>query len=98
MADPALLGASAVTIPEQQVWEAEVLDSATARTDKVRCRRPRDRQAATDPMPFTPLTDLAVGTFYPKRGDRAIFVYPVNGPPWILSFLPAPDAAPDVPA
>lgn len=98
MANPARLGPGAVTVPPQQVWEGEVLDSAEAGTDLIRCRRPSDPQAATDPMPFTPLTDLAVGTFYPKRGDRAIFVYPVNGPPWILSFRPAPGATPDIPA
>ncbi len=99
MANPARLGPAAVAIPPAELFEAEVLDNASAEGQEVRCVRPNvDPGSATDPMPWNPVA-RADGFHFPKRGDRALLAYPEKGRgrPVIVQFFPAPDAAPDVP-
>jgi len=95
MDDVRQLGPSAVSSRSPEVFDGLVLDNATAPGQEVRCTRSSDPQAATDPMPWTPYS-VPAGWFYPKRGDRAVLGYPVDGPPVILEWWPAADAAPDV--
>ena len=78
------------------VFDFEILDDATGPGQEVRCRHRDDPTRATDPMPFTPYTITAEGTWYPKRGERAIVLEPVNGPPVITDWWPAAGRVPDV--
>lgn len=96
MDDPRQLGAGAVSMPPSPLFNGEILDDATEPGQEVRCIRPGvDRQAATDPMPWKPYV-TPVGFFYPKRGNRAVLDYPIDGPPVISSWWPSADAVPDV--
>lgn len=96
MADITQLGPGASPQPTVQAFDGEILDSVAELGEEVRCVRPElDPNAATDPMPWNPIS-LPAGFFYPKQGDRAVFVYPDGGPPVILEFFPRSDV-PDVP-
>lgn len=97
MADPAELDPRAVPEADQLIHEAVVLDNANAWDDEVRCVFPSEGEhLATDPMRFTPFPHPD-GLYYPKRGNRALVVDPVNGPEVIDSFWPQATAEPDVP-
>lgn len=97
MPNPAELSPSAVEIPDPQLHEAVVLDDAKAFGEEVRCSRPElDALLADDPMPWTPITVAGLGTFYPKKGDRATIAFPDGGMPVISQFFPAVGAVPDV--
>lgn len=96
MTDPAHLSPSAVTIPPPELHEAIVHDNASADREEVRCIVPsKDQSAATDPMPWMPYVTPA-GVFYPKRDDRAILGFPIDGPPLILYWQPKA-TEPDIP-
>jgi hypothetical protein len=99
MDDPRQLGAGAVARSSAQIFDGLILDDAVGPGRAVRCTRPRvDSNAATDPMPWKPFTAISAGgEFWPKRGDRAVLVYPIDGPPVIVEWWPAEDAVPDVP-
>lgn len=99
MDDPRQLGPGAIGRSSPPIFDGLILDDATAPDQEVRCTRPRvDPAAATDPMPWTPITSLSAGgEFWPKHGDRATLVYPIDGPPVIVAWWPAEDAVPDVP-
>jgi len=93
------LGPGAAHLQPDAVFDLVVLDNATDADQEVRCQRSLgETTAATDPMPWIPYTIEGVGTWYPKRGDRAIALHPVDGPPVIVAWWPAPDAPPDVSA
>jgi hypothetical protein len=97
MDDPRQLGAGALDRSAPTIFDGSILDNATALGQEVRCTRPGvDPWAATDPMPWWPYV-TPDGFFYPKRGDRAVLAYPIDGPPVINKWWPAPDAIPDVP-
>lgn len=88
MSNPALLAPSAVTIPEAELHEALIRDNAVEPGEEVRCTRESlDPQLADDPMPWDPYV-TPDGFFYPKRGDRAILGFPVDGTPVILRWWP----------
>jgi hypothetical protein len=94
MERPRSLGASAAPRQQKSIVDREVLDDATAAGQEVRCSS-FDPTFTTDPMPWTPyVTDE--GVFYPKRGARAVLVYPVDGPPVIVAWWPMADSVPDV--
>jgi hypothetical protein len=95
MADPRNLGPGAVRTPPPAAVEAEIFDEATEPGQSVRCVRPLvDPLTATNPMPWWPYV-TGGGVFYPKRGDRAILLYPADGPPVISQWWPASET-PDV--
>lgn len=88
MADPRLLGAGAVDVPPPELHDAEISEDATAPDQEVKCVVPSlDLLLATDPMPWR-AHFTADGFFYPKKGDRAVLGYPVDGPPVILEWWP----------
>jgi hypothetical protein len=88
MPNPASLTASAVDIPDAELHEAVVLDSASALGEEIRCTIPSfSERYFTEPMPWSPYVTPA-GFFYPKKDDRAVLGYPVDGPPVILEWWP----------
>lgn len=90
------LGPSAAPTRSPETFDAEILDDATTPGQEVRCKRPSiSEQAATDPMPWVPVT-TAAGEFWPKQGNHALVVYPVGGPPAIVFWEPSEGAVPDV--
>lgn len=98
MEDLRQLGPGAVGRPVDTAFDGLILDDASTPDQEVRCTRPGvDRNAATDSMPWWPYPHPD-GLFYPKSGDRAVLIYPVDGPPVIDKWWPAADAIPDVPA
>jgi hypothetical protein len=88
MPDPANLTRHAVTVPEPQLIEGKILDSAEDPTEEVRCTFAGDDVHASDPMPWDPVVRKA-GFFYPKRGDRAVIAFPDGGTPYIDFFRPS---------
>jgi hypothetical protein len=94
--DARTLAPSAVTIPPPELHEALILDSATELGKAVRCTvASLDPLLATDPMPWQPYV-TAAGAFYPKKGDRALLSYQVDGTPLIVWWEPSagsPDKA-----
>lgn len=96
MTDLTHLGPSAVDVPPASAFAATVRDNAAARGQEVRCHLDgEDPLRLTDPMPWNPVVDD--GRYYPKTGDRALVVYPVNGPPVIAEWWPRAGAEPDAP-
>jgi hypothetical protein len=86
---------SGVDIPQGELHEAEVLTDATEIGEEVRCVIPTDGELqSTDPMPWQPWT-TSKGTFYPKKGNRALVSAHPDGPPVIVWWHPAEDAEPD---
>jgi hypothetical protein len=97
MTDLSQLTPSAVSIPPPELHEALVHDDATEPGELIRCMVPSfDPLAASDPMPWMPHV-TAAGVFYPKRGDRAVLAYQVDGTPVILAWWPDAAAEPDSP-
>jgi hypothetical protein len=95
MSDPAGLANSRVPRPTPELWTAEVLDDAVAVGEEIRCViASKDPTAATDPVPWTPITTSA-GEFWPKKGDQAVLAYPPDGPPLLAWWALAEDAEPD---
>lgn len=95
MPDLANLTPAGVTIPDGELHDAVVIDSAAAPGQLVRCSRPGfDLSLADDPMPWMPYVTGA-GVFYPKAGDRAVIGIPDSGSPVILAWWPSA-AEPDV--
>lgn len=91
------LGPGAVELPADAVFDMVVLDDATEDRQEVRCRRAvGETTAATDPMPWSPYTVEGLGTWFPKKGNRAIVLQPVDGPPAIVAWWPAADTAADL--
>jgi hypothetical protein len=87
MPDPANLTKAAFDQQEPQAVAAKVLDSAEDPGEEVRCMLVGDDLGATDPMPWDAVARPA-GLFYPKRGDRAVVVFPEGGTPYIDFFRP----------
>jgi hypothetical protein len=88
MPDPAELDPRTVPLAEQLAHEAEVLDDASLPGDEVRCVIPSEGEdLATDPLQWMPYVTPA-GFFYPKRGDRALLIDPVNGPEAVVAWWP----------
>jgi hypothetical protein len=86
MPDPSLLTPSAVARSAPETHDAVVNQDATVEGQEITCVIPEfDPLIATDPMPWNPLSTPA-GWFYPKRGDRALLCYPVDGDPVILEW------------
>jgi len=85
----------AVDIPAEQLIEAVVLEDATAVGEEIRCVIPsEDLLGATDPMVWQPWMG-ADGLYYPKKGDRAVLAFQVEGPPVIVLWRPSSSAAAD---
>jgi hypothetical protein len=98
MQDLTQLGPSAAPRTPRAIFDSVIHEDAVEEGEEVRCVRPGvDPLAATNPMPWTPVSRPA-GWFYPKRGDRAVLAYPADGPEVIVAWFPSADAAPDVPA
>lgn len=96
MPDPSLLTPSAVDKALPELHDAIVNEDASAPGQEVICVIPEyDPLMARDPMPWTPVV-TPDGFFYPKRGDRAVLGYPVDGDPVILEWWPKA-TEPDVP-
>lgn len=86
--NPADLTPSAVELPDPEVHDARVSEDAVGPDDLVRCVIPdHTERLTTDPLPWTPYVKKA-GFFYPKKGDRAILAFPVDGPAVILEWWP----------
>jgi hypothetical protein len=88
MPDPRQLGPGAVDIPPPELHDAQVAEDAIAPGEEIRCVvESLDPLLATDPMPWTPYVSPD-GFFYPKKGDRAVLGFPVDGPPVIVAWWP----------
>jgi hypothetical protein len=94
--DLADLTPAGVTIPDAELHEAVVAEDAASLGQEVRCILATfDDRYAEDPMPWTPVTVAKVGTWFPKRDDRAIVAFPEGGTPVISQWWPSADT-PDV--
>lgn len=94
MDDLAQLGPGAITSAAPSAREGTILDSPGTPGEAVRCAI---EGRATEWMSWWPYS-LPEGFFYPRTGDRAVVLYPVNGPPLLDKFWPADGRPPDVPA
>lgn len=96
MPNPAELSPGAVTIPEAELHEATFAEDAE-KGKAVRCvRESLDPLLADDPMQWRPFVDED-GIYYPKKGDRVLLGFPVDGLPAIVEWWPDEAAEPDKP-
>jgi hypothetical protein len=88
MPNPRELTPSAVDKPEPESHEAVIAEDATEEGQEIRATRESlDPLLTDDPMPWVPYVGAA-GIFYPKRKDRAILAFPVDGTPVIAVWWP----------
>jgi hypothetical protein len=95
MPSAAQLDPRSVPTANAELATAEILDSAMAPDQPVRCVIPSDDPLLhTDPLPWEPNV-TPDGFFYPKKGDSALIGMPPDGPPWIIRWAQAASAVPD---